>query len=117
MKKSIVLLLALFATMGTYAGTVLMVQTEVDFTDPGSLVAYLSTFIVLAATWLFKKVAPSIPGWSTMLIVAGISALLTYLTNSLLNPDLSWLAQFGLGLAATFVHQLSIQFSGSSSKN
>lgn len=79
---------------------------DVDVSNPASLVAYLSTFIVLGATWIVDKIAPSIPGWSTLIVVAGISAVLTWITNALANPDLSWIAQFGLGVASTFIHQV-----------
>ena len=94
-----------------------MTQDVVDPSDPGSLVAYFSTLIVLGATWVFNKVLPSIPSWSTLLIVAGLSAVLTWLTNSLANPDISWLAQFGLGVASTFIHQFYKKLSESTTVN
>lgn len=113
MKKSILLVFALFATLGTFAAVQF---PDVDISDPGSIVAYLTTFIVLAATQVVKFAAPKLPGWTIMMVVTALSALVTYLTNLLAAPDMTWLAQFGLGLAATFVHQLSVQFSGSSSR-
>ena len=114
MKKTILFLALLFVTIGTYAASTSLFQTDIDMSDPASVVAYLTTFIVLASTFVFKKMAPAIPGWAVMMIVTGLSALVTYLTNQLGSPDLSWVAQFGLGLAATFVHQLSRQFNPSS---
>ncbi|HUI32007.1 MAG TPA: hypothetical protein VLY84_00190 [Dysgonamonadaceae bacterium] len=116
MKKFTVVLLMLLATVVAYPATYAVTQLEVDFSDPISVVAYLTTFIVLVATWLVKKIKPSMPGWLVLMIVTGLSALVTYLTNLLGTPDLSWMAQFGLGLAATFIHQLSVQFSGGGSK-
>lgn len=113
MKKLFCLLLvfslALFAAEPLFAFT----ETPVDLNEPSSVVAYLSTFIVLIATWVVKLAKPSIPGWATVLVVAGLSSGLAFLTNALGNPELSWWAQFGLGLAATFVHQISVQFSAS----
>lgn len=113
MKKVILFCLMLFITAGTFAAVTTAFQVPVDISDPGSIVAYLTTFIVLAATQVAKFAVTKIPGWGVMMLVTGLSALVTYLTNLLAAPDMSWLAQFGLGLAATFMHQLSVQFSGS----
>lgn len=113
MKKVILFCLMLLVSVGTFAAAGAAFEVPVDFSNAGSVVAYLTTFIVLAATFVVKHLKPSIPGWATMMVVTGLSAVVTLLTNKLGNPDLSWLAQFGLGLAATFVHQLSVQFSGS----
>ena len=86
-------------------------EPDVDVSDPSTIVAYLSPFIVLVATAVVKAAKANIPGWATMLVVTALSALVTWLTNLLGTPDLSWLVQFGLGLAATFVHQVYRQFS------
>lgn len=79
--------------------------------DSGTIVEWLTPFIVLAATWLVKVVRPNIPGFWTLTVVTALSGLVTWLTNLLAAPDLSWMAQFGLGLAATFVHQIYKQLS------
>ncbi len=84
-------------------------DSDVDLTNPASLVAYLSPFIILAATWLFKKMIPLLTGTWTLVFVLALSALLTFVTNALGNPDATWLSQFGLGLASVFIHQLSIR--------
>lgn len=89
---------------------------EVDVNDASSLVTYLTPFIVLGATWLIRLVKPSIPGWATMVVVLLLSSATTFLTNTLGNPDLGWLQQFGLGLASTFVHQIYVQFKGDPSE-
>lgn len=112
MKNSVVLLfliafliapLALFAQNG-----------ELDVSDPASVIAQLTTFITLAAVWVVKKIAPKIPGTWTLLVAAALSGGVTWLTNMLGNPDLSWLAQFGLGLASTFLHQVYVKFTAPS---
>lgn len=83
---------------------------EVDVQDPSSLVAYLTPFVVLAATWLVRLVKPGIPGWATMIVVLLLSSATTYVTNLLSSPDVSPLIQILLGLGATFLHQFKQQF-------
>lgn len=106
MKRLIFFFALLFTALPVMAQT----AQDVDVNDPASVVAYLTTFIVLAVTWLVRKLRPSIPGWATMLVVVGLSSAASYLTGLVGNPELGWLAQFGLGLASTFVHQLYKQF-------
>lgn len=79
--------------------------------ESGTIVEWLTPFIVLAATWLVRVVKPNIPGFWTLTVVTALSGLVTWLTNLLAAPDMSWLSQFGLGLAATFVHQIYKQLS------
>lgn len=108
----LLLVFALFLPLGIYAQT----DGGVDINDPASVVAYLTTFITLAAVWAVKKLKLPIEGQWTLLIAAALSAIVTFITNKLGNPDLSWLAQFGLGLASTFVHQMYLYFTGSNNK-
>lgn len=96
----------LFVATPLLAATAMQGETS----DAASLVASLTTAIVFVATWLVRKARPHIPSWATMLVVLGLTSLTTLLTNQLGNPDLSPLAQIGLGLASTFVHQLGKQF-------
>jgi hypothetical protein len=108
--KTIILLhvLALFATIPLFA----LVQDpapEVDLSNASSVVAYLSTFIVLAATWLGKKFIPSITGTWTLVFVTALSVITTWITNALGDPSLSWIAQFGLGVGSVFIHQWTVQ--------
>lgn len=109
MKTKFLLLLVMFL-FSAVAVAMPEVAQEVDIQDPSSIVVYLTPFIVLAATYLIRLVKPSIPGWATMLVVLAFSTLTTFLTDLLANPDIGFFAQFGLGLASVFVHQLQKQF-------
>lgn len=88
--------------------------TDVDVTNPASLVALLTPIIVFASIQLVKLVKPMLPGWILGLLVPGLSTLAAYLTNLMGEPDMSFLVQVILGFAATFVHQLIKQFTSSS---
>lgn len=88
-------------------------ETGADVTNPADAVALLTPFIVFAAIQVFKLVKPILPAWILGILVPGLSALAVYLTNLLGAPDVSWIAQFGLGLAATFVHQVIKQLTSS----
>lgn len=86
-------------------GSALALGQEVDPSDAGSVVAYLTPFIVFGAVQVVKLIKPLIPIWILGIIVPGLSAAVAFLQTATDNAD-SWLIQFGLGLAATFVHQI-----------
>lgn len=109
--KFLLLAVVLLFTTGLYA---MGVQNEVDISNPASLVAYLTPFIVLAVTWLARIIKPGIPGWATMVVVMILSTAVTWLTNQLGNPDMTFIQQFLIGLGATFVHQFKQQITDSS---
>lgn len=103
--------LAVAIMLLTYTTSVAMVQDGVDVENPLSIVAYLTPFIVFGAVQLVKIIKPLVPAWLLGVIVPGISAGVAFLQTATENAD-SWLTQFGLGLAATFVHQIYKQLIG-----
>lgn len=77
----------------------------VDFTNPASIVVWLTPVVALGVTWLIRKASPNLSGFITLLIVSGLSGVVTLVTNWLMNPDNSWLEQFGIGLLAVVINQ------------
>lgn len=84
----------------------LMAQSDVDVSNPLSIVAYLAPFIVFLVTQIVKWIKPLLPSWILGVIVPGLSLAVAYLMGLAENPELAFLPQFLLGLASTFVHQL-----------
>ena len=85
--------------------------------EPLTIIGWLTPFIVLVATWLFRKVAPKIPGWSTMIIISGLSAAVAWVTNISGLSDMSFLTQTLYGLLAVFINQMYRQFTGGNTAN
>lgn len=78
--------------------------------SPANLVIMVTPFIVLGATALFKW-ATNLKGNATLYVAFIVSALLPIATNYFDGADgESWIAKLGIGLAATFFHQLAIKF-------
>ncbi len=103
----LVLALLLIATP-IYA---LALQDVPDVTDTSQLVLLLMpalSWVAVEVAKAIKKAATSTGiagGWLLALVVPGLSALLAYVAT-LINPDLSWLAAFGLGLGSTLLDQI-----------
>lgn len=102
-KNLLILTFMLFVTTSMFA---LSQDAPVDYSDPNYWVITVTPLLVLGASALLKYVLPKIPGVLMLTIVAAVSALLAFLNTSLLSPDLNWLESFGLGISATFIHQI-----------
>lgn len=89
---------------------------ELDVTTPVGAITALTPFIVFAGVQLIKFIKPIMPVWLLGILVPGLSALVVWVTGMLGTPDLSWFAQFGLGLVATFIHQIIKQLNEAKSK-
>lgn len=112
-KNFLVMLLFMMVTFTTFA----FVQD--GSTDPGSgtIVEWLTPFIVLAGTWVFRKFAGKIPGWATMIVVSSLSAAVAWVTPLVTNVDASYLEQVLYGLLAVFINQLYRQITGGNTAN
>lgn len=86
--------------------------TGIDLSNPGDLVASVTTLVVLGLTYLVRKIKPSISGSVTLIIVFALSAVIPYITELLSDTSLGYWPQFGLGLLSVVLHQLKTQFSG-----
>jgi drug/metabolite transporter (DMT)-like permease len=107
MKRFLIIFALLFTTI-ILASPIL--QEESDPLTADTIVGYLTPFIVLGATYTVKFLKKTIPGWAVAIVVLALSAGVTWATNAVLDPDLSWIAQFGLGIAAIALDQLYTQF-------
>lgn len=108
-----VLLLALIFL----APTVMFGQTPEE-TTPASIVEWLTPFIVLSVTALFRWLGPKIPGWATMIIVTAVSAAVAWATNAYADSgDMSFIMQTLYGLLAVFLNQLYRQLNGGNAKS
>lgn len=99
--KKLFLLFALLAVQVTFGAAI--IQDAGDF-GAASIVEATTPLIVLAAAWGFNKLWPSIPSLLQLTLVAGLSALLAWLTTTL-DATAGFWPQLGIGLAATFIHQ------------
>ena len=76
------------------------------------ILTYLTPFLVFGATWIATKIQPLIPGWLILTVVTILSAILTWVTQIIGNPDQSIIIQFLLGMIAVVISQIIKQFSG-----
>lgn len=98
--------------------TPMLMIAQGDPADPveaGTIVEWLTPFIVLASTWVVRTFKPSIPGWMTMIVVSGLSAAVAWVTNITIGGDMSFFTQTLLGLLAVFINQTYRQFTGGNS--
>lgn len=89
----------------------------VDFTSAESVVIWLTPLIVLGVTAGIRAIAPKITGIATLLVVSGLSGVITIVTQLTMNPENSWLEQFGAGLLAVVINQVAKQLSNWSNPN
>ena len=89
----------------------------VDFTSAESIVIWLTPLVVLGVTAGIRAIAPKITGIATLLIVSGLSGVVTIVTQMSMNPENSWLEQFGAGLLAVVINQVWKQLSNWSNPN
>lgn len=92
------------------APMLLLAQSE-DAPTSTTIVEWLSPFIVLGVTYLFRLVAPLIPGWATMLIVTGLSTLLAWV-NGIDTEGMSFFMQVIYGMSAIIINQFYRAFTG-----
>lgn len=111
MKTKFIIVLLMFFTLGVSAMG--LQEDTVDYTVTTSWVLLLTPVIVLASTWLFKKLSPLVSGTVTLLVVAGLSGLLVAITSWIGDTNNTWWVQFLLGLGAVFINQLYRQFTNS----
>lgn len=108
--KAQLILLALLLTVQFGFAATLLQDAPSDY-SAAAIVQAFTPIIVLAATFLVNKIAGKIPSILQLTVVAGLSALLAWLTQKLENPELGGWAQFGLGMVATFIHQFWLKLS------
>jgi len=74
------------------------------------LIIALTPLIVLVVGELVKWLTPRIKGVYLLLLVGSSSAVIAFITQLTLQPELAWIWQFTYGLLAVFVNQFYKQW-------
>lgn len=81
-----------------------MASQEVNFSEPSTIVLWLTPVLTLIGTWALKFI-PAISGTLTLIAVPIVSALISWVTNYL-TGDSSYIEQILAGVGAVWLHQL-----------
>lgn len=110
-KNFLSLVLMLFITTATFAIT----QETAEPLTAETVVLWLTAPAVFLGTAIVRWAKPSIPGWATVLVVSGLSTVLAWITNIVVDGDTSFFAKVAIGLGAIVISQVYRQFTGGNS--
>jgi len=78
---------------------------------PSELIILLAPLVVFAVTYLIKWLIPKIPGWTIVSIIVPLFSVIAAWVAQMINPELSFWLQVGLGLISVFVAEIIKQLS------
>jgi len=77
---------------------------------PIEIILLLAPIVVYAVTFVVKWALPKIPGWAIVSVVVPVLSAIAAWVATMVNPELSFWLQVGLGLISVFVNELIKQF-------
>ena len=77
---------------------------------PIEIILLLAPIVVYAVTFVVKWALPKIPGWAIVSVVVPVLSAIAAWVATMVNTELSFWLQVGLGLISVFVNELIKQF-------